>query len=263
MSILSGFKKFKDYIKTDSGYQLMSRWTKSDAVIMGNGTDDTNTLEKNCGAIKGITSSLTSTSGNIAASASAVKTVNDSLGGLTFAQDEEGNWGYIPSGADSVVPFKSSIEPLDLIGSSQYSFYVDRNNDAGITHTTTTTVTVADDSIALQVSMGYYAKNGMRSEGYFFTDDYFDLDNRNFLLMQGSLTFSASYNNYVILYLKDESGQEIHVDSDIIYMSSHYFWDLSQYSGKYKLGFYIYTYPYTTGLDKHYAKITANKLTLI
>ena len=25
-----------------------------------------------------------------------------------FAQDEEGNWGYKPSGADSVIPFKSA-----------------------------------------------------------------------------------------------------------------------------------------------------------
>ena len=32
---------------------------------------------------------------------------NSSLGGLNFAQDAEGNWGYIPSGADTVIPFKS------------------------------------------------------------------------------------------------------------------------------------------------------------
>lgn len=69
MSILSGFKKFKDYILTENGYQLSSRWTKSDAVIMGDGTDDTNTLEKNLGSIQGITDSLTATSSNIALSA--------------------------------------------------------------------------------------------------------------------------------------------------------------------------------------------------
>ena len=28
--------------------------------------------------------------------------------GLSFGQDEEGNWGYKPSGADTVIPFKSS-----------------------------------------------------------------------------------------------------------------------------------------------------------
>lgn len=107
MSILSGFKRFKDYIKTDEGYILGSRWTGSDSVIMGDGTDDTNTLEKNCGAIHGITDSLTSESSNVAASAKAVKEVNDSLAGLSFAQDTKGNWGYIPSGADTVIPFKN------------------------------------------------------------------------------------------------------------------------------------------------------------
>lgn len=33
---------------------------------------------------------------------------DEALGGLTFGQDAEGNWGYIPPGADSVVPFKKS-----------------------------------------------------------------------------------------------------------------------------------------------------------
>ena len=28
------------------------------------------------------------------------------LNGLSFGQDEEGNWGYIPPGADTVIPFK-------------------------------------------------------------------------------------------------------------------------------------------------------------
>lgn len=82
MSILSGFKRFKDYLKTDSGYQLMSRWTKSDAVVMGDGTDDTNTLEKNLGAIKGITDSLTSTSSNIALSSKYGKSLQDKINGL-------------------------------------------------------------------------------------------------------------------------------------------------------------------------------------
>lgn len=29
-------------------------------------------------------------------------------GGLSFGQDEEGNWGYIPPGADAVVPFRKN-----------------------------------------------------------------------------------------------------------------------------------------------------------
>ena len=62
MSILSGFFKTKRRRLTDEGYKLQSEWTSSQTVVMGDGTDDTNTLEKNCGAINGITDSLTSTS---------------------------------------------------------------------------------------------------------------------------------------------------------------------------------------------------------
>ena len=32
--------------------------------------------------------------------------MNNDLGTLSFTQDEEGNWGYKPSGADTVIPFK-------------------------------------------------------------------------------------------------------------------------------------------------------------
>lgn len=35
------------------------------------------------------------------------------LGGLTFSQDAEGNWGYKPEGADAVIPFSSGVEFLD------------------------------------------------------------------------------------------------------------------------------------------------------
>ena len=92
MSILSGFFKTKRRRLTDSGYKLQSEWTSSQTVIMGDGTDDTNTLEKNCGAIHGITDSLTSESSNIAASAKAVKDVNDRLAGCWISfTDEEGN----------------------------------------------------------------------------------------------------------------------------------------------------------------------------
>ena len=47
---------------------------------------------------------------NTIAGALALKEVNNSLGGLSFTQDEKGNWGYIPSGADTVIPFKSGIK---------------------------------------------------------------------------------------------------------------------------------------------------------
>ena len=34
--------------------------------------------------------------------------LNSDLGGLVFAQDADGNWGYKAGGADPVIPFKSS-----------------------------------------------------------------------------------------------------------------------------------------------------------
>lgn len=71
MSILSGYTRYKRHILTSKGYKLCSQWTSSNSVVMGDGTDDTNTLETNLGSIKGITDSLTATSSNIALSASA------------------------------------------------------------------------------------------------------------------------------------------------------------------------------------------------
>ena len=40
------------------------------------------------------------------------------MGGLAFAQDTEGNWGYKIGGADTVTPFKSGIT---LVGSYPYT----------------------------------------------------------------------------------------------------------------------------------------------
>lgn len=37
-----------------------------------------------------------------------MKMLNGNLGGLTFGQDEEGNWGYKIGGADTVHPFNSN-----------------------------------------------------------------------------------------------------------------------------------------------------------
>ena len=46
---------------------------------------------------------------NTIAGALALKEVNSSLGGLQFGVDENGNYGYIKAGADSVTPFKSGV----------------------------------------------------------------------------------------------------------------------------------------------------------
>ena len=77
MSIASGFTKMKNYILTSSGYKLLSRWTSSQTVHMGDGTDDTDTVENRFGAIKGITSSLATDNDEYALSASAGKNLQD------------------------------------------------------------------------------------------------------------------------------------------------------------------------------------------
>lgn len=63
--------------------------------------------------------------------------LNGNLGGLKFSQDEEGNWGYIPSGADTVIPFKN----LDNFGITQLFSY---GSTAGGQTLTTKTISVKD-----------------------------------------------------------------------------------------------------------------------
>lgn len=77
MSIASGFTKMKNYILTSSGYKLLSRWTSSQTVHMGDGTDDTDTVEYRFGTMKGITSSLATDNDEYALSASAGKNLQD------------------------------------------------------------------------------------------------------------------------------------------------------------------------------------------
>ena len=106
MSILSGYKKFKKYIKTSSGFQLQSLWSNANTVE----ADDGKNMQTKVGAINGITSSTTANSTDIAASANLVNTrcneLSNNLGGLSFGQDADGNWGYKTGGADTVIPFK-------------------------------------------------------------------------------------------------------------------------------------------------------------
>lgn len=106
MSILSGYKKFKKYIKTSSGFQLQSLCSNANTVE----ADDGKNMETKVGAINGITSSTTANSTDIAASANLVNTrcneLSNNFGGLSFGQDADGNWGFKIGGADPVVPFK-------------------------------------------------------------------------------------------------------------------------------------------------------------
>ena len=77
MSIASGFKKMKNYILTSEGYKWISRLTSSQTVVMGDGTNIKDTVESRISALKGITSTLTSSSNEYALSASAGKKLQD------------------------------------------------------------------------------------------------------------------------------------------------------------------------------------------
>ena len=47
--------------------------------------------------------------------------LNDSLGGLQFGIDENGNYGYIKAGADTVTPF-SNLSNLELVNSVESGY---------------------------------------------------------------------------------------------------------------------------------------------
>lgn len=57
-----------------------------------------------------------------------VKDIDSSLNGLSFAQNEKGNWGYKPSGADTVIPFSGGNVSFDY----SYSANLCQNNDVNV-----------------------------------------------------------------------------------------------------------------------------------
>ena len=166
MSILSGFKKYKDYILTSSGYQLSSRWTKSDAVVMGDGTDDTNTLEKNLGSIQGITDSLTATSSNVALSAaggnnlqSQIDTLNSNLEELiqSYSVTISPNNPFILSGNGLYL-----INNNDFNTFTSYLAFIDKYNSGFIliSNNVTAQISGSNDSSNKTITFNYIPNNG-------------------------------------------------------------------------------------------------------
>lgn len=87
MSILSGFFKTIKYRMTDQGYKWQSEKTSSQTVVMGDGTDNTDTAEKRFGAIKGLTSSTSVTDTGYALDATIGKKHEDSIAALNQSLD--------------------------------------------------------------------------------------------------------------------------------------------------------------------------------
>lgn len=98
MGILSGYKRFKKYLRTGEDYKLCSEWTNADSVEMADGT----TLQESMAAV---VDDVESTQNDITDVHNELKT---SLGGMTFGVDAAGRYGYIKAGADTVTPFKKN-----------------------------------------------------------------------------------------------------------------------------------------------------------
>jgi len=117
MSILSGYKKYKRYLLTDSGYQLCSQWTSSNTVHF----DDGKTAQIKLGAISGITDSLTATSSNIALSAKSGKSLQDQISelntglGAAMVRAQESPLWNVDGASFGVVSIPA---PMDYVGST-------------------------------------------------------------------------------------------------------------------------------------------------
>lgn len=89
MSILTGFKKVKNYILTSSGYQLLSRWTSSQTVEF----DDGKTAQTKLGEINGIAKTYVdmkkATDNSMAVSAKAVMEGLENSSALISMTQEE------------------------------------------------------------------------------------------------------------------------------------------------------------------------------
>lgn len=99
-TIKSAYRVFDEETEEFKKYSFE---TLGQSVIFDDGQD----AETKLGAINGITDSLVSDSSDIALSAAGAHELNKKFGGLVFKQDAEGNWGYLPKGADTVIPFNN------------------------------------------------------------------------------------------------------------------------------------------------------------
>ncbi len=126
-TIVTGRKFRKCIDAATKAWQRISFWTKSSDVEFEDGKN----AETKLGAIDGITDSLENTSSRMAASAKAVSTLNNNLGGYSFGETADGKPGYRKPGADTVIPFSNGfkyIEAYYIIGNYYNSNY---NYDLG------------------------------------------------------------------------------------------------------------------------------------
>lgn len=208
MSILSGFKKYKDYIKTSSGYQLASRWTSSDTVEMKNGKTLTNNIDttlKVSGAFadaKAVGDAIanvaieTDTTLTVSGAAADAKAVGDKIAGIStpinsinmyydpttdikYLKNQDGEWvkdGY--GGLLNVYLYKNGEVNSDLIGTFKLSSKMSSNN----------TITFNASTIDIQ----YKTTSNVWVVGGFETEKTFDVTNINRIAITYNITSTAS-----------------------------------------------------------------------
>lgn len=159
-TIVTGRKFRKCIDAATKAWQRISFWTKSSDVEFEDGKN----AETKLGAIDGITDSLEDTSSRLAASAKAISTLNNNLGGCQFTQ--EGNDFYIV-GADSV---------RKKLGSALYYLGKTKSNMQGTKPSATST------------SFNVSAINGYQS----FTVDNFIASANGYGLVVGGAGYYAS-----------------------------------------------------------------------
>lgn len=131
--------------------------------------DDGKTLETKIGAVNGITSDLNGEASDVAASIKCVNQLNNSLGGLQFGIDENGNYGYIKAGADTVTPFKSGFQIIDLGEGTSFDI---KTNYPKVDYTSLTVdnFITAASSIVTTNKKGTYVESGLSEAQYIYCD---------------------------------------------------------------------------------------------
>lgn len=181
--------------------------------------DDGKTLQTKIGAVNGITSDLNGEASDVAASIKCVNQLNNSLGGLKFGKDGDGNYGYY--GADgSLIPFSNLPMPIGesykagsnntvlstklTITPTKNTIYVLLNSS----YCNTPTLGISDNNVDVEELWSYTRQTTSYSSGVqsFAIQKYFKLTNvtpsLNLTLTFSGKATSYAANNYQIIAME-------------------------------------------------------------
>lgn len=163
------------------------------------------------------------------------------------------NWIYV---AQSTA---SSSDVVRLIGDGKCTFSIYDSSNASAK-----SITVNDDN-SITLSVTCVTTNGAAASIRMISDAYVDLTNYNELIGIVSWTHSSSYTGTCYLTLLDEDGVEHAIGNQGLSsvngkLGVH--WDISEYSGKYKIIFKNDTWSFTTGYPTEYTNTTYHNLFL-